>query len=69
MPGRQSQHCTLDWRTSRYSANGSECVEIASAEQSVLVRDSRNPAGAVLQFSLGQWSSFTRRVRADPRFP
>lgn len=68
MPGRQGHRCTLDWRTSRYSGDGSECVEIASAERSVLVRDSRNPAGAVLQFSSGQWSSFIRRARTDGGF-
>jgi hypothetical protein len=68
MPGRQSQRFALDWRTSRYSGGNGECVEIASEARSVLVRDSRNPAGTVLQFSAGQWSSFVRRVRADGRF-
>lgn len=69
MPGRQTQRFALDWRTSRYSGDGGECVEIASGVRSVLVRDSRNPAGTVLQFSRGQWSSFIRRVRADGRLP
>ncbi len=69
MPGRQSQRFALDWRTSRYSASGTECVEIASGGRLVLVRDSRNQAGTVLQFSPGQWSSFIRRIRADARFP
>jgi hypothetical protein len=69
MPGRQGQRSTLNWRTSRYSGGNLECLEIASDEQSVLVRDSRNPSGTVLEFSSSQWSSFIRRVRADGGFP
>lgn len=67
MPGRQSQRFTLNWRTSAFSAPNKECVEIASAEQAVLVRDSRNPSGTVLEFSPDQWRAFTRRVRAKSR--
>jgi Domain of unknown function (DUF397) len=64
MPSRQSRHSTLDWRTSKASGGSGECVEVANGEKSVLVRDSRNPSGAMLEFSPGQWSSFMRRVRA-----
>lgn len=67
MPGRQSQRFTLNWRTSAFSGNDKECVEIANAEQTVLVRDSRNPSGTVLAFSPDQWRAFTRRVRAKSR--
>ncbi len=64
MPGRQSRRFALDWRKSTFSGGGGgECVEIGSAGQSVLVRDSRNPSGAVLQFSADGWSSFMNRVR------
>jgi hypothetical protein len=64
MPGRPSRRFTLNWRKSTYSGNEGECVEIASEAQSVLVRDSRNPSGATLQFPPDQWSSFMRRVYA-----
>jgi Domain of unknown function (DUF397) len=69
MPSRPSRRFTLNWRVSKFSANGAECVEIANAEQSVLVRDSRDRSGTVLQFSPGQWSSFLRHVRDVKRNP
>jgi hypothetical protein len=65
MPSRQSRHSTPVWRKSKFSGNAGECVEIADGEQSVLVRDSRNPSGTVLEFSPGQWSSLMRRIRKD----
>lgn len=65
MPGRQSRHSTLSWRKSTASADGGNCVEIASIEQTVMVRDSRNPSGAILEFPPGSWASFLRRVVDD----
>lgn len=65
MRGRQSRRSMLSWRTSKVSADGGQCVEIAAEDRTVLVRDSRNPAGAILEFSPRQWSSFVRRVRDD----
>lgn len=65
MPGRQSRRSTLSWRQSNASADGGNCVEIASEEQFVLVRDSRNPSGTILEFPPSQWTSFLRRVRDD----
>jgi hypothetical protein len=65
MPGRQSRHSALNWRTSKASGGSGECVEIASEEQLVLVRDSRNTSGTILEFPPGPWTSFLRRVRDD----
>lgn len=65
MPARQSRHSTLMWRKSKASGGGGECVEIASEGQSLFVRDSRDPSGAVLAFSPGQWFAFVRRIRSD----
>jgi hypothetical protein len=51
------------WRKS--TASGSEaCVEVASAEQSVLIRDSKNPRGPIIAFSGAEWLTFVTRVRA-----
>ena len=65
MPNRQSRDFTLTWRKSKASNEANECVEMASTRRSVLVRDSRDPAGAVLEFSPAQWSSFVRCIRED----
>jgi len=63
MPSRQSRDSTLTWRKSKASVGAQDCVEITSTQRSVLVRDSRNPLGARLEFSPGRWSSFMRRIR------
>ena len=67
MLSRQSRYSTLNWRTSKASGGSGECVEIACDDQSVLIRDSRNRSGSVLEFSPGQWSSFIRGIRAGRR--
>ena len=59
-PNRDS---TAVWRKSRASSGDSECVEVAKLESSVLVRDSGDQSGAVLEFSPAQWHGFVRRVK------
>ena len=44
------------WRTSTYSAPG-DCVEVALGDD-VLVRDSTDPDGPILQFTHTQWRAF-----------
>jgi hypothetical protein len=51
------------WRTSSYSGSGGgDCVEVG-AGTSVLVRDSRDHAGAVLSFTADAWSAFVGSIR------
>ncbi|MCG5215281.1 DUF397 domain-containing protein [Streptosporangium sp. KLBMP 9127] len=51
-----------DWRTSSLSGGNGECVEVAFVGQHVAVRDSKNPDGAVLFFTPGEWQAFTGGV-------
>ncbi|GLW05348.1 DUF397 domain-containing protein [Microtetraspora sp. NBRC 13810] len=48
------------WRkSSRSSASGGQCVEVASNLAGVVaVRDSKNPDGATLLFDPGDWRAF-----------
>ncbi|GGM39211.1 hypothetical protein GCM10011608_24890 [Micromonospora sonchi] len=63
MTGRDLQNVT--WRkSSRSSANGSDCVEVAEAVGGLAVRDSKDPAGAVLRFERDAWSAFVAGLRA-----
>jgi Domain of unknown function (DUF397) len=48
---------TYIWRRSTVSGGGN-CVEVAFADQSVLVRSSRDPLGSVLSFSRQEWIAF-----------
>jgi hypothetical protein len=52
-----------EWRKSSYSsANGGDCVEVASAE-GVMVRDTTNRQGVSLTFSAEAWAGFTASLR------
>jgi hypothetical protein len=54
---------TLIWRKSRLSGESGGCVEVARSDSSVLVRDSRNRHGAMLQVSPAQWRGFVSRIK------
>ncbi len=47
-----------DWRTSSFSGNGGECVEVGQVRDAVVVRDSKDRAGAVLRFTADAWRTF-----------
>jgi hypothetical protein len=52
---------SLKWIKSTYSATGN-CVEVAAGDH-VLVRDTKDRAGAVLRFAPEVWRGFADRVR------
>ena len=49
------------WRKSKRSSSGN-CVEVKAGPQ-ILLRDSKNPDGAVLSFSRETFEDFLRGVR------
>jgi hypothetical protein len=50
--------------TSEFKAacDGGSCVEVALL-QLVAVRDSKNPSGPVLVFTMAEWTDFTQGVK------
>ena len=53
-----------NWRKSRRSGGGDNCVEVAfAADGAVGVRDSKDRSGPILQFTRAEWVAFTRGVR------
>lgn len=52
------------WRKSTYSsANGADCVETASSDAVILVRDTTDRDGRTLTFTTEAWSEFTDSLR------
>jgi hypothetical protein len=51
------------WRKSSESFNG-DCVEVAPLHDGIVVRDSKNPDGAVLKFSRREWQAFIRGAKS-----
>jgi Domain of unknown function (DUF397) len=54
---------TRPWRTSSRSTGGQDCIEVAQAPASCLVRDSKQPDGIRLAVSRQAWAAFTRHVK------
>jgi hypothetical protein len=54
------------WRKSARSGNGGNCVEVATnlleSSGRIFVRDSKDPEGLVLSFTLAEWRAFTGGV-------
>jgi hypothetical protein len=52
------------WRKASYSGNAGNCVEVArNLPGLVAVRDSKDPAGPALIFTLAEWQAFTANVQ------
>jgi hypothetical protein len=53
-----------NWRKSRRSGGGDNCVEVAfAADGTVGIRHSKHPDRAVLAFTPSEWAAFTGGVR------
>lgn len=52
------------WRKSSYSnGSGGDCVEVATLPRGIGIRDSKDPSGPALTFSVAEWEAFTAGVR------
>lgn len=63
MTTETSARLTAPWRTSSRSTGGNECVEVAQARETCLVRDSTQPGGTCLPVGRHAWAGFTRRIK------
>lgn len=50
-------------KSSKSASNGA-CVEVAACDCHVKVRDSKDPDGAVLTFTLQEWDAFVAGAKA-----
>lgn len=62
---KQGDSCSA-WRKSTYSANGTECIEVAdSLPGFVSVRDSKNADSQELTFGPAEWTRFTGHLKTS----
>jgi uncharacterized protein DUF397 len=62
MDKREQALTDARWRTSSYSGNGAQCVEVA-VSTTTAVRDSKNPKGGELSFPRASWLSFCQSFK------
>ncbi|GAB7049386.1 DUF397 domain-containing protein [Catenuloplanes indicus] len=54
----------LTWKKStRSGPNGGDCIEVATANEHIYVRDSKNPDAAVLTVGPHAWTRFIREIQ------
>jgi len=54
----------MNWKKSSYSGGQGNCVEVAPLRDGTAVRDSKNPSGPVLRFSVDAWQAFVSNIKA-----
>jgi hypothetical protein len=60
----------LQWRKATYSSsNGGNCIEVATADRTVAVRDSKNPDGPRLTFKARAWQTFAAKIKGKRCLP
>jgi len=56
----------MEWRKSSYSgSNGGNCVETASADGVILVRDTTARDAGTLTLTADAWKAFTGTIKRD----
>jgi uncharacterized protein DUF397 len=61
-PGNQDT--TRTWRTSTHSNNGGACVETATLNGAIAVRDTtQHGTGPILRFPAPAWRTFTTQLK------
>jgi Domain of unknown function (DUF397) len=53
----------FEWRKAQRSIGNGNCVEVAHSHEWIVVRDSKNPDGAILAYNAESWRVFTAQAR------
>jgi predicted secreted Zn-dependent protease len=59
---RKLSHDSLTWRTA-LSCDGGACVEVAADRNIILMRNSRQPGGPLLQYTPEEWNEFISGIK------
>ncbi len=59
---RTLSHDSLTWRTA-LSCDGGACVEVAAGRNVILMRNSRQPGGPLLECTSEEWHEFVSGIK------
>lgn len=61
---RPDNDASVTWRKSSFSGYNANCIEVANMRVDTIgIRDSKNPRGAVLNFTASEWGAFIGGIR------
>jgi hypothetical protein len=63
MPSYEADQRGFAWRKASFCQSG-ECVEVAQQGGVIIMRDSKEPLGGVLRYSVQEWRSLVYDVKA-----
>ena len=58
-----SERSELTWFKAQRSTHNGQCVEIASAADRIVIRDSKDPDGPILVYTSAEFSAFLEGAR------
>jgi predicted secreted Zn-dependent protease len=59
---RTRGYMRLTWRTA-LSCDGGACVQVATDQHSILIGNSRQPSGLVLEYTRDEWHQFVEGIK------
>lgn len=59
----ETERAGLVWLKAQYSGHNGQCVEIASAADKIAVRDSKDPNGPILVYTVAEFKAFLHGAR------
>lgn len=59
---RPRGHKTLTWRTA-LNCDGGACVQVAVDDRAILIGNSRQPGGTVLEYTPDEWHAFVSGIK------
>lgn len=60
---RENEIGLTHWQKAVRSAGNGQCVEVASVQSMIAIRDSKNPAQPALLYTTGEWAAFIDGVK------
>ena len=53
------------WRKSSWNVGDGDCIEVATGDYGIMIRDSKDRGGPILKFTADSWVSLLETLRSE----